>query len=48
MAKSVLMVLAHNNFRDEEYTAARDALETNGAKITIASTLRTGAKGLRD
>ncbi len=45
MAKSVLMVLAHNNFRDEEYTAARDALETNGAKITIASTLRTGAKG---
>lgn len=45
MAKSVLMVLAHNNFRDEEYTAARDALENSGAKITIASTLKIGAAG---
>ena len=45
MAKSVLMVLAHNNFRDEEYTAARNALENNGAKITIASTLKNGAAG---
>ena len=45
MAKSVLMVLAHNNFRDEEYTAARNALENNGAKITTASTLKVGAAG---
>ncbi len=45
MAKYVLMVLAHNNFRDEEYTAARNALENNGAKITIASTLKNGAVG---
>ncbi len=45
MAKSVLMVLAHNNFRDEEYTAARNALENNGATVTTASTLTNGAAG---
>ncbi|MFQ5754073.1 MAG: DJ-1/PfpI family protein [bacterium] len=43
--KSVLMILAHNNFRDEEYTATRQKLENNGAKITVASTIKNGATG---
>lgn len=45
-SKSVLMVLAHNNFRDAEYTAAREKVEENGAKVTVASTLRVGALGM--
>jgi protease I len=44
-AKSVLMVLAHHNFRDEEYKVARKKLEDIGAKITIASTVKNGASG---
>lgn len=46
MSKSVLMVLAHNNFRDEEYTSARKALENAGARITTASTIKNGAAGI--
>lgn len=44
-SKSVLMVIAHHNFRDEEYRAARDRLESAGAKITVASTVTEGASG---
>jgi protease I len=44
-SKSVLMILAHNNFRDEEYTAARERLEKSGAKVTVASTIKKGAGG---
>ncbi|MFQ5601929.1 MAG: DJ-1/PfpI family protein [bacterium] len=43
-SKSVLMIVAHNNFRDEEYTAAREKLEKNGTKITVASTTTNGAR----
>ncbi len=43
--KSVLMVLAHYNFRDEEYNAARESLEGGGAKITVASTVTKDAQG---
>jgi protease I len=43
--KSVLMVLAHHNFRDEEYNATRAKLESIGAKITTASTVKNGACG---
>ncbi len=43
--KSVLMVLAHSNFRDEEYTSAREKLENSGAEITVASTIKKGAAG---
>jgi protease I len=45
MPKSVLMVVAHNNFRDEEYLSAREKLESAGAKITVASTVRQAAAG---
>jgi len=34
------MVIAHNNFRDEEYTATRKKLEENDVKITVASTVQ--------
>lgn len=45
MSKSVLMILAHNNFRDEEYSVAREKLESIGATITVASTLKNGIAG---
>jgi protease I len=44
-SKAVLMVIAHHNFRDEEYSAVRNRLEKNGAKITVASTVKNGAAG---
>ncbi|MFQ6115868.1 MAG: DJ-1/PfpI family protein [bacterium] len=44
-AKSVLMVLAHHNFRDEEYKAAREKFESIGAQIIVASTVKSGASG---
>lgn len=50
MSKNVLMVLAHNNFRDEEYTSAREALEHKGARVTVASTVTkeaTGSQGMK-
>jgi len=48
-AKSVLMVVAHYNFRDEEYTAAREKLEAAGAQVTVASTIKeaVGMHGLK-
>lgn len=45
MAKSVLMVIAHNNFRDEEYLSTRKKLEEAGASITVASTVTKDAYG---
>lgn len=40
--KNVLMVIASNNFRDEEYSEPRKALEEAGARVTVAcSTLNT-------
>jgi len=47
MPKSVLMVIAHNNFRDEEYSETRKQLEAAGAKITVASTVEKDAYGLQ-
>ncbi|MFQ5639947.1 MAG: DJ-1/PfpI family protein [bacterium] len=44
-SKSVLMVLAHSNFRDEEYTAARVRLEGAGAEVSVASTSSDGVSG---
>jgi protease I len=39
--KKIVMVIAPNNFRDEEYLEPREILENQGAQITVAS-LRTG------
>lgn len=44
-SKSVLMILAHNNFRDEEYQAVRERLEKKGVNITVASTIKKDAAG---
>ncbi|MDD3428103.1 MAG: DJ-1/PfpI family protein [Caldisericia bacterium] len=44
--KSVLMIIASNNFRDEEYLHPREVLENEGAKITIASSTKKEATGM--
>ncbi len=44
--KKVLMVIAFENFRDEEYKYPRQALEGAGAKIVVASTRVGRAKGM--
>lgn len=43
--EKVLMVIAPENFRDEELLHTKEELERAGAKVTIAST-KTAAKGL--
>jgi len=48
--KKVLMVIAKNKFRDEEYIEPRKALENAGAVITVASSslnVSTGMLGLQ-
>lgn len=44
--KSVLMIIAFRNFRDEEYLEPRGILEGEGAKITVASSSLGTAKGM--
>jgi protease I len=43
--KKVLMVIASNNFRDEEYSEPRKALEDAGARVTVACSTLITAKG---
>lgn len=43
--KKVLMVVAANNFRDEEYAEPRKVLEKAGASVTVACSTMTTAKG---
>ncbi len=43
--KKVLMVIASNNFRDEEYAEPRKALEAAGAQVTVASSTLQSSKG---
>ena len=43
--KSVLVIIAHNNFRDEEYTSIREKLQQAGIAITVASTTTNEALG---
>ncbi len=43
--QKVLIIIAHENFRDEEYDIPRKLLERNGAQVTVASTELTPAKG---
>ena len=44
--KKVLMVIAKNKFRDEEYIEPRKALEDSGAAITVASTSLNASEGM--
>jgi len=46
VGKSVLMIIASNNFRDEEYLHPREVLENEGAKITIASSTKKEVTGM--
>ena len=43
--KNVLMVIAANNFRDEEYAEPRKVLEKAGATVTVACSTMNTAKG---
>ncbi len=43
--KKVLMVIAANNFRDEEYAEPRKVLEQAGARVTVACSTLNTAKG---
>ena len=43
--KKVLMVIASTNFRDEEYSYPRKALEDAGARVTVACSSLNTAKG---
>ena len=44
--RKVLMVIASSNFRDEEYSIPRAAMEQEGAKITVASSKMTESVGM--
>jgi protease I len=45
--KKALMIIAPNNFRDEELFDTKEALEESGIKVIIASTTMSVAKGSR-
>lgn len=45
-AGSVVMVLAHEGFRDEEYQVPRSIFEEGGLRVTVASSDTTPAKGM--
>lgn len=42
----IIMIIASQNFRDEEYQTPREMLEKTGARITVASSSRDEAKGM--
>ena len=44
--KKVLMIIARENFRDEEYEKPRQILQNQGASVTVASTSTDPAKGM--
>lgn len=44
--KIILMIIAHENFRDEEYSVPKDFLSRNGAKIVTASSSLETATGM--
>ncbi|MEW6378664.1 MAG: DJ-1/PfpI family protein [bacterium] len=44
--KKALFIIAHQNFRDEEYAEPRQALEKKGVQVTVASSSLKKAKGM--
>ena len=46
MGKKILMVIAKNKFRDEEYQEPRQVLEREGAILTVASSSRDISVGM--
>jgi deglycase len=43
--RAILMVIPADGFREEEYKATREALEKNGVKVVLTSTVKKGALG---
>lgn len=46
--KTVLLIVAADGFRDEEYEATRQAVERAGAKVMVVSTVKKGARSLQN
>lgn len=46
MGKKVLMIIAHSNFRDEEFQEPKAILEKKGFEVVVASTDSGTAKGM--
>ena len=44
--KNILMIIASNNFRDEEYQNPREVFEKEGAKVTVASSTKREIRGM--
>jgi len=44
--KNILMIIASNNFRDEEYKHPREVFESEGAKVTVASSTKREVTGM--
>ncbi|MEW6087859.1 MAG: DJ-1/PfpI family protein [bacterium] len=47
--KKILIIIASNNFRDEEYSRPRSVFEKEGAKVTVVSSslnVSAGVKGM--
>jgi protease I len=44
--KKIVMIIAHNGFRDEEYKEPRAIFDKNGIKVTVASSSLELAKGM--
>ncbi|MFC1655641.1 DJ-1/PfpI family protein [Patescibacteria group bacterium] len=44
--KKVIMIIAPENFRDEEYFQTRESLEKKGVEVTVASTQTEAVSGI--
>ncbi len=44
--KNILMIIASNNFRDEEYNHPREIFEEEGAMVTVASSTKKEVTGM--
>ncbi|WP_445476152.1 DJ-1/PfpI family protein [Methanococcoides methylutens] len=44
--KKILMIIAQENFRDEEFFEPKEVFEKSGAKVTVASNTTKKAKGI--
>lgn len=44
--KKILMIVAQENFRDEEFFEPKEVFEKSGAKVTVASNTTKKAKGM--
>ncbi len=44
--KKAVLVIAHENFRDEEFLRPKEILEKNGVEVTVASSSMEAARGV--